>query len=234
MNIWYLYLYFILSYLFYWFLPSEKIILILSKQEPSKEILSKRSVFLRKFTGFLLFGPAAMLTAYLLGGYTPAELGIKFPSGLNSLLFLLIPTAVTVPFMLLRKAESFETDFYPQVRLNEWRITDVFQNTLFWILYLISYEFLFRGVLFFPFAAKLGFFPAAVTGTVIYSSVHIPKNAKEAIIAIPYGMLLYYISWKTSSVFIPAVLHMEMALINDFRAIKINPEMKIIKNTAGI
>jgi membrane protease YdiL (CAAX protease family) len=220
--------YFLTAYLIYWFAPEAPIWgRVTGRDKNSEEIESRNSVYLQKFLGFLLLGPGALTAAAIWGPVSEIRFGMQWPSGPHALsLFLLTSTAGFI-FMAFRPKKSLNPDYYPQVRLQYWKPGDILLNSLFWVLYLFSYEFAFRGMMFFPLLNLLGFWPAAVIGTVIYSCVHIPKGAQEAFIAVPFGLLLYYIAWETSSMMIPFTAHLLLALMNDYRSLKANPQMSI-------
>ena len=225
-SVWLTPAYFIIGYLVYWFAPEFPLWgRMTGKGKKSPEIISRNSLYLQKFLGFLLLGPAALAAAAVWGPSSEINFGIQWPSGPHALILFLIPSATAFIFMMLRPGKSLNPEYYPQVRLKVWKPADILLNSLFWILYLLSYEFAFRGLMFFPLLNVLGFWPAAIIGTVIYSSVHIPKGAQEAIFAIPFGLLLYFIAMETSSMLIPFFIHLILALVNDYRSIIINPDV---------
>ncbi|MCD6342598.1 MAG: CPBP family intramembrane metalloprotease [Spirochaetaceae bacterium] len=228
--IWLTPVYFIIPYLIYWFAPESSFWGHLSgRGKKSAEIVSRNALYLQKTLGFILLGPAALGAAAIWGPVSDIRFGLQWPSGPHAIFLLVISTAIAVLIMAFRSGESLKPEYYPQVRLTQWKLIDIFLNSLFWMLYLFSYEFAFRGLMFFPLLGTLGFWPAAIIGTVIYSSVHIPKGAQEAISALPFGLLLYYIAMDTSSMVIPFIVHLILALMNDYRALKANPKMKIVR-----
>jgi len=96
---------------------------------------------------------------------------------------------------------------------------------------LIGYEILFRGLLFFPFVPVLGFWPAAVLGTVIYSLSHYPKSLREALGAIPFGIILAWIAWESQSVLPCILIHACLAVSNSIFSLYHHPGMHIKKIT---
>ncbi|MBK7407617.1 MAG: hypothetical protein IPJ40_05760 [Saprospirales bacterium] len=44
---------------------------------------------------------------------------------------------------------------YPQIRVAEWTFSLVLWSSLTWVLYLVGYETLFRGILFFLYSIIL-------------------------------------------------------------------------------
>lgn len=96
-----------------------------------------------------------------------------------------------------------------------------------WVIYLIGYEFLFRGVLLFPLYEKFGFWPSIVINVSLYSTTHIPKGLTETIGAIPLGFILCILTIQTESVLIAVVVHVLMAWSNSLSAIINNPQFQI-------
>ena len=95
-----------------------------------------------------------------------------------------------------------------------------------WIIYLLGYEILFRGIFLFPLAAILGVWPAIAINTLFYSGSHIPKGIKEAIPAIPFGIILCLITLLTGSILAAFIIHLGLALTSTFASIKFKPKIK--------
>jgi len=223
-------LYFMITYLIYWFAPESVFWKKMSgKGKKNNAIVSRNSIYSQKILGFLLLGPITITAASLWGPASDIRYGLLWPTGPHILLWFLVPSIIAFLTMALRPLKSIKPEYYPQVRLEQWKPQDIFLNSLFWVLYLFSYEFAFRGLMFFPLLNIVGFWPAAIIGTVVYSSVHIPKGAQEALTALPFGLLLYYIAMETSSMLIPFFIHLILALMNDYRALKVSSEMTLIR-----
>ncbi len=118
---------------------------------------------------------------------------------------------------------------YPQMRVNKWTIRMLIISALSWMVYLAAYEFMFRGFFLFAIYETLGTTAAIVITTSIYSLVHVPKGAKEAVGAIPLGILLGYLSLITGNILIAYVVHVSMALTNEWFSLRAHPDMKIFK-----
>jgi membrane protease YdiL (CAAX protease family) len=119
---------------------------------------------------------------------------------------------------------------YPQIRKNEWNLKLILISAFSWILYLIAYEFLFRGYLLFVFLKYLNVWAAISLNVAIYALVHVPKGHKEAIGAIPLGLVLGIITLKTGSIWFAFGLHVVLALSNEWLSLRAHPDMKFVKN----
>ncbi|GAI37228.1 unnamed protein product, partial [marine sediment metagenome] len=75
----------------------------------------------------------------------------------------------------------------------------------------------------------IGVWPAIAVNTSIYACTHIPKGFKEAIGAIPFGIILCIITLITGNIWVAFFIHVLLALSNDYFALYHNPEMKIIR-----
>ena len=116
---------------------------------------------------------------------------------------------------------------YPQIRLRSWNAKELTLNFASWFVYLLGYEFMFRGILLFSFYDSYGAAVAITVNCIMYALVHIPKGAKETIGAIPLGFILSVICLYTESFFVAFFFHIIMAFSNDYFAIKANPFMEI-------
>jgi membrane protease YdiL (CAAX protease family) len=121
---------------------------------------------------------------------------------------------------------------YPQIRIQEWSRALFFKNTLIWLLYLFSYEFMFRGFLLFGTVYIFGVWPGIAINTVLYSLAHVPKGAREAVMAIPFGLFICYITLRTETIWVAVFLHFALAISNDYFSIQANPDMWFKKRAA--
>jgi membrane protease YdiL (CAAX protease family) len=99
------------------------------------------------------------------------------------------------------------------------------KNALGWTLYLIGYEFLFRGILLFPLVSEIGVWPAIAINTAMYSATHIPKGLNEAVGAVPLGIVLCLLTLMTGTLWIAIVVHIVMAWANSFSSVFHHPDM---------
>ena len=127
-----------------------------------------------------------------------------------------------------RKPENLE--FYPQIRSRNWTKKMMQGNLLGWTIYLLGYETLFRGVLFFPLVEEFGLWPAIAVNIAIYSATHIPKGLKETIGAIPLSIALCLICVQTGNIWVAVIVHIAMAFTNTLTAFKRHPDMNYVKS----
>lgn len=140
--------------------------------------------------------------------------------GLGSLMIVVIG---------LNAGKPANLKYYPQIRAKKWTRSMVIGNLLGWTVYLIGYEALFRGVLFFPLVDQIGLWPAIAVNIGLYSGTHIPKGLKETLGAIPLCIVLCLLSVQTGNIWIAALVHIAMAWTSETVSLRKHPEMEIVK-----
>jgi membrane protease YdiL (CAAX protease family) len=83
-------------------------------------------------------------------------------------------------------------------------------------LYFTSWEFLYRGVLFFPLAHALGYLPAAAITTTLSTLHHIGHPEWEIFGALAGGFLFSLVAVVTGSLFYPFFIHALLGVGDDF------------------
>jgi membrane protease YdiL (CAAX protease family) len=182
-----------------------------------------------RLIGFLAMGLIPGIIFFILvPEYKLSNLGLGLKK--DTLFFTLIwafglsIVAMTLAFFSAKNPKNLL--HYPQIRARIWTKKTVLLNIVGWVLYLLGYEFLFRGILLFPLAETLGVWPAIAVNIALYSTTHIPKGMQETLGAIPFGLILSLLTLTTGSIFIAFVVHLAMALTNSFTALKLHPKMQ--------
>lgn len=75
------------------------------------------------------------------------------------------------------------------------------------IIYMIAWEFIFRGYLFFGLIKKFGFWGANIIQTILFFLVHIGKPGIELYSTLLTGLIFGYITYKSKSVIPMIVIH---------------------------
>jgi len=117
---------------------------------------------------------------------------------------------------------------YPQIRIETWTLPVLTVSAVSWILFLVAYEFLFRGFLLGGSLLVMGPWPAILLNSTIYAFAHFYKGPGETFGAIPLGILLCYLTLVTGNIWSAVVIHSFMALSNEWFSIRAHPEMQII------
>jgi membrane protease YdiL (CAAX protease family) len=81
------------------------------------------------------------------------------------------------------------------------------------IVFLLFYEFFFRGVLFFSLLEIYGLVTAIVITTLLYVLIHIFDSKQEIVGAIPFGIILCLFSYFTNGIWIAFIIHITLSAV---------------------
>jgi membrane protease YdiL (CAAX protease family) len=159
-----------------------------------------------------------------------ADYGLAFKNFGESLLWSggLSVIIITINFIAARKPDNLKT--YPQIRIKRWTGGLFLISALGWILYLLGYEVMFRGLFLFSCLPVFGYWPSIAINVSIYSLVHIPKGLRESLSSVLLGFILCVLTIRTGSIWIAFVTHSVLALSNDFFSVYFNPDMHLKRN----
>lgn len=79
--------------------------------------------------------------------------------------------------------------------------------------FLLCYEFFFRGVLLFQFLEYVSLFSAILLSTILYVLIHIFDSRKEILGAIPFGIVLCSFAYYTNSIWYVFFIHIALSAI---------------------
>lgn len=185
------------------------------------------SLFLfQKLTGFFFLGllPGAIffqLFSLTFERYTFAGIHPPVP------VYVIVLLALLIVFTAAFSAKKH--DIYsriPHMRIRYWGVIEIAISAGGWAIYLLAYEFIFRGLLLFSTAEAWGVWPAVLINLFFYAVFHIPNGRKETLASIPFGLVLCVVSLLSGS-FLPAfLLHLVLSVSTEMFAIHFNPEME--------
>ena len=150
--------------------------------------------FRQRAAGFVLLGVIPAAAAPVLGWRLDGTGLLTLPAPDRTLLLVAGVCAVTLPAILWSSRKPDFALHYPQIRVAAWDGPLRLKNGLTWALYLVGYEYFFRGFLLFGLTDALGAWPAVALTTFAYVLAHIHKNADETIGCIPMGVVF---AWGT-------------------------------------
>lgn len=189
-----------------------------------------RQIHLLRIFGGFVFGFIPIVLLWFLKKSPADGLGLKMPTGdliwhLGSIGIALL--SVPVSFLQARNASNLRE--YPQIRSSIWTPRLILLNAGSWMFYLIGYEMLFRGFLLFPLLDSFEPEWVVLINISFYSLSHAAKNIREGLGTIPIGLILFFIAWKTDSIFYTILIHWAMALGNSYFSVYHHPEMSFQK-----
>lgn len=191
-------------------------------------ILDKQGnrVLLQRILGFLFLGVVSVLIILFLPHVGIKDYGFSFSfrSALPWWSSLLIPLVLILSYITAPKPGNLEQ--YPQIRANQWNSGMLALSSVSWIIFLIGYEFLFRGFVLHASLDIMEPVPAITLNTALYAFAHFYKGPGESFGAIPAGILFCYLTLLTGNIWSAVILHSVMALSNEWFSLKAHPEMQ--------
>ena len=187
-----------------------------------------KHIFFTKIMGLVIMGIIPFILSLFLFNNPITELGFIIPDNQLSfsLRIILILSLIAIPIGFLGSKQQKSLALYPQIRIYVWTSRSLFISLFGWVIYLLGYEFLFRGFMLFPVADILGFWPAIIINTVLYSATHLPKGIGEAFGALPLGVLFGIVCLIGDNFWIGFFVHIIMSWSVNLASIYWNPDMK--------
>lgn len=175
-------------------------------------------IYFWRYLGVFLYGviPVMLIISQGLGFQ---RFGVSFKNAMPTIWWTAVLSLVVLVmnFFATRSADNLAQ--YPQIRVTNWSRSLIVGSALSWTAYLVAYEFLFRGFLLFSCVEEMGIWMAITVNTALYALVHVPKGIKEAIGAVPLGVLLCWLTLQTGTIWIALFVHVVMALSNEWFSI---------------
>ena len=122
-------------------------------------------------------------------------------------------------------------EMYPQIRVRKWTYRLLTISGLSWVVFLVGYEFLFRGFLLYASLAVMDIWPAIALNCALYALAHLYKGPGETFGAIPLGILLCYLTLRTGNIWTAVGIHSVMALSNEWFSLRANKELVLVKSS---
>ncbi len=185
----------------------------------------KSRYLIRKVSGFILFGVIPAWVGILFLDLHPVTLFLFKPNGKYFAEIVVITAIILIFINSLNAGNESIQKSYPELRLRKWSTGSLLIEAFGWIIYLLGYEYLFRGILLFTSVDAFGIPTAITINLAIYSGLYLQKRLKEAVAAIPFGALLCYITLESGSVLPAIIIHCIQAISAEMACIYRNREM---------
>lgn len=183
---------------------------------------------LKKFSGFLILGLIPGVIYYYSLSRDFGKFGFSADQYMNNLL-VIFPLVTIIAIILFINQKANKQNNSLQINLSEWNILLFLLNAAGWIIYLIGYEFLFRGILLFECYISFGFWPAIAINVTIYSALHMVNGKDQTIGALIFGGIACYFTLSRGSVLIPVIMHVSLSILSDYFSIKYNTSLSFIR-----
>jgi membrane protease YdiL (CAAX protease family) len=217
-----------LGFIIYWFLSINERIkkIFFNRWNESKAWIYY--VVYQKLTGAVFMGFLPGIVVCQNAVSTLHDFGLNIDHLRDSILYTSVIGGVILFLNYFASKKPDNLAMYPQMRIESWSTRIIILNTVAWLLYLLSYEFMYRGLLLMVCYSSFGFWPAVAINLSFYSATHIAKGARETFGAFPYGLLLCFITVSTGSIVVAVSTHLILALSNDYFSVHHNPKMKFL------
>ncbi len=136
-----------------------------------------------------------------------------------------LATVLVMSFFATKSTSSLE--IYPELRVRFWRPSILILSMLSWMLYIVAYEFFYRGLLFQALLYKLDTVPAIVACTALYSLTHYFKLNRLTILSILWGSLACWLVLHTNSLWPAILIHLGLCLSTEWMSIRHHREMYV-------
>ncbi len=216
-------------FLFYLYLGSSKIFHNFFYTRFSSEIAQTAIVIFNRILGAVVFAFVPLLFQFLIITKGELKLGLHIHFSFIPLLIVLSVGLVILLINFFAARSRGNLEVYPQIRKKIWPRPLVWISALTWVMYLLGYEIMLRGFLFFNSVEQAGVLSAIIINTCIYAFLHLTKGMNETLGAIPLGILLCFVTFYTGTIWAAFWIHCILALSNEWFSLKYHPEIKIQK-----
>ena len=182
----------------------------------------------KKSSGFLFMGIIPGFIYYFFLNRDFGKFGFSFDQFKNNyqIIFLLI-LIITAVLFVNQKVNRQNNSL--QIEIAEWNFRLFLLNTFGWAIYLLGYEFLFRGILLFECYNSFGFWPAIAINIAIYSAIHMVNGKGQTIGALIFGGIACFLTLNRETILIPIFMHVSLSVFSDYFSIRYNNNLSFIK-----
>lgn len=224
----------ILFYYLYYYLAHSGFLYRLAERKYKQNLQNELfRYFMQKLAGFIFLGVIPGFIYYFFAEHSLVKFGFSlFMLKSNIGIILLLTSIIVLVLFFTQKANPQRSSL--QIDLKEWTPNLFLFNVLGWILYLVGYEFLFRGILLSECFAVFGFWPAIAVNVVIYSAIHMVNGKDQAIGALVFGTIACYFVLVRGTLLIPVLMHISLSVFSDYFSIRFNPRIRFVKSGESI
>ena len=218
-----------IGFVTYWFLAESSALRQRMVTADGEMPDNTRWVVFQKLMGFLFLGAIPLGVVLGVLPHTLTDYGLSFANTSTSLLWVFGLACLVVPLNVNAARRPTNLEYYPMIRATRWSPRLVLTNALATTAYLFAYELMFRGILLSVCVMMLGVWPAIAINVALYSTTHLPKGPAETIGAIPFGLLVCYITLTTGTIWVAVVIHIILSLSNDYLSVHYHPSMQFVR-----
>lgn len=213
-------------YIYYYFIHSDFLKNRFEKRQRNNDEI--KFFLTKKITGFLILGVIPGVFYSLFINSDIDFFGFSISHFSSVFIIILILSAFIILAVYANQKSSPERNSL-QIKITEWNFILFGINSFGWIIYLIGYEYLFRGILLFECNSSFGFWPAITINVVIYSAIHMVNGKDEALGALIFGAVASYFTLIQGTILIPIFMHIVLSLSSDYFSIRLNKNLSFVK-----
>lgn len=173
-----------------------------------------RAMYLRIMAGTIIGLPVA---AYILVSGRPwSDYGFAFTNPLDTLLLATAFSALVMLGSWVASRRAADPLAYSPFPPGEWSTPLLNRSMVSWVVYLLPYEFVLRGFFLFYTLTIMPVFWAVALNVALYALAHLPKNFRETVLSLPFGILLCLLTLHTGNIWSAVAVHLALALTNDY------------------
>ncbi len=184
-------------------------------------------IHFRQLTGFVFFGCIPFLTGLIILKEKISAYGLGIRIGRDVLYYIIILSVIIIFINSFASKSQVNLKRYPLIKTKVWGPGLLIISSSGWIVYLLAYEFLFRGFLLFTCIQSFGIWPAIIINIMVYSLAHVPQGLNETLGAVPFGLVLCYLAVLSGTIWPAFILHVVLAISNEWFSIRNNPEIRV-------
>lgn len=170
-----------------------------------REINSVQSLVLQRTIAVMLMLPVIITLTIPLPSWVLLPLKAMWAT---AIIICLVPPLA----WLIARSDKNDAQRVLYAPLRNMTLTQTMIYVMITSLYMILYEVLLRGILLNYLVQEYGMILAIVINALIYAAMHLAKNPREALLSIPLGILLCWMTLYTTSVWPATIFHLAMAL----------------------
>jgi len=192
-------------------------------------VRNKVALFLtKKGAGFLIMGIIPGLIYYFFLNQDFGKFGFSLDHFKKNYQIILLLIGIIVAVLFVNQKVNRQNNSL-QIELAEWNLPLFLINAFGWIIYLLGYEFLFRGILLFECYESFGFWAAIAINVAIYSAIHMVNGKDQTIGALIFGGIACYLTLTRGSILIPIIMHVSLSVFSDYFSIRYNDKLSFVK-----
>ena len=184
-------------------------------------------IHFRQIAGFIFLGLIPLLIVLIILGEKAKAYGLSLSFNRRVLFYTVILSVVIVAINFFASKSPVNLKKYPLIKNRIWSGKLLITSFCGWVIYLLAYEFLFRGFLLFTCIQSFGIWPAIIINIIVYSLAHVPQGLNEAAGAVPFGLILCFIVVLSGTIWPAFLLHVVLAISNEWFSIRNNPEITL-------